>query len=260
MSLFVSFEGGEGSGKTVQAELLTNRLRQAGVPVLPVHEPGLTPLGEYLRSWLKRETRPISPGAEIFMFAAARAELVAKTLKPAMERPGLVVVADRYADSTSAYQGYGRRLRLRDVDAVNRLATQGIMPDVTFLLDCSPEEGLRRTGPAQASMALDPAVSRDAGRIDDEGTRRFEEESLDFHRRVRAGYLKMARREPKRWQIIDATQPAETVGGLVWSRVRDFMANSPATGSVEANPNLRLWGGQADAHSSSHRPEASEDA
>jgi len=224
LSLFVSFEGGEGSGKTAQARLLADRLRQAGVQVLPVHEPGMTKLGERLRGWLKSEAREsISPGAEVFMFAAARAELVARTLRPALDRPGLVVVADRYADSTTAYQGYGRRLSLKDVEAVNRLATQGIMPDVTFLLDCPPEEGLRRTG-TQASMALDSAGPRGPGRIDDEGTRRFERESLSFHRRVRDGYLKMARREPQRWQVIDATGPVEVIGEIVWARVQKLIA------------------------------------
>ena len=226
MSLLVSFEGGEGSGKTAQAELLSKRLGEAGVPVLLVREPGMTPLGEQLRAWLKSETRgPISPSAELFLFAAARVDLVAKKLMPALAHPGLVVVADRYADSTTAYQGYGRGLPLSDIAAVNRLATQDITPDVTFLLDCSPEAGLRRTGPPALPTGSVSAAPGDAKRVDDADTRRFEEESLEFHRRVRIGYLKMAKDEPERWQVIDATKPIDIVGKLVWARVRNLLAN-----------------------------------
>ena len=226
MSLLVSFEGGEGSGKTAQAELLSRRLGEAGVPVLLVREPGMTPLGEQLRVWLKSQTRePISPSAELFLFAAARVELVAKKLMPALARPGLVVVADRFADSTTAYQGYGRGLPRSDIAAVNRLATQDITPEVTFLLDCSPEAGLRRTGPPTLPTGSVSAAPGDARRVDDADTRRFEEESVEFHRRVRSGYLKMAKDEPERWQVIDATKPIDIIGKLVWARVRNLLAN-----------------------------------
>ena len=114
--MFISFEGGEGSGKSTQAELLRERLQGSGISCLLVREPGTTPLGVFLRQRLRMEQRredAISPIAELFMFGAARAELVAKVLKPALERPDMVVIADRYADSTTAYQGYGRRRDLR---------------------------------------------------------------------------------------------------------------------------------------------------
>ncbi len=207
MSIFISFEGGEGSGKTTQAEILSGWLRQAGFPTLLVHEPGTTPLGQYLRKWLKREGS-MSHEAELFLFAAARAELVAKVINPALEEKK-IVVADRYADSTVAYQGYGRRLRLKYVRMVNDLATQGATPDLTFFLDCPPERGLER---------------RQASRLDQEGTRRFEEETLKFHRRVREGYLKIASREPERWCIIDATKGPDQISAEIWGRVQGLLA------------------------------------
>lgn len=243
MALFVSFEGGEGTGKSRQAEVLVARLKEASVQVLPVHEPGVTQLGEYLRSWLKRERQePISPVAEMFMFAVARAELVAKMLKPALRYADLVIVADRYADSTTAYQGYGRRLRLKDVDTVNLLATQGLMPDVTFLLDCPPEQGLIRTRSAQASMALDSESPAEGGRIDEAGTRRFEEKSLEFHRSVREGYLRLAKREPDRWQVLDAIRPVRETADIVWRRVQTELATR-APSSAEQQTHPRLWTG-----------------
>lgn len=221
MAFFVSFEGGEGTGKSSQAEVLTTRLKNAGVQVLPVHEPGMTRLGEYLRLWLKREsTETISPMAELLMFAAARAELVTKVLKPALHHTKLVIVADRYADSTIAYQSYGRRLPLQKVVAINRLATNGIMPNITFLLDCPPNEGLNRTGAAQAALSLDSGIHTEIGRIDTAGTRRFEEEPLEFHHRVRDGYLKLAKKEPERWQVMDATKPMEETSEIVWRCVQ----------------------------------------
>ena len=237
----MSFEGGEGAGKSKQAEVLVARLKEAGVQVLPVHEPGMTRLGEYLRSRLKSESQEsISPTAEMFMFAAARAELVASILKSALQQEDLVVVADRYADSTTAYQGYGRRLRLKELDTINHLATQGIMPDVTFLLDCPPEYGLNRTGQAQASMAPGSESPVEGGRIDDPGTRRFEEEPIEFHRRVRDGYLKLAKEEPERWQVLDATRPVEEIAEVVWSRVQAELAGR-SLNSSEQQSHPRLW-------------------
>ena len=128
MSLFISFEGGEGSGKTTQAEILARRLEKAGTSTLLVREPGTTALGVYLRDWLKRERRKgeaISSFAELFLFEAARAELFAKVIRPALARDSSVIIADRFADSTTAYQGYGRRLSLESIDLVNRIATGG---------------------------------------------------------------------------------------------------------------------------------------
>ena len=155
MALFISFEGGEGSGKSTQAQRLVESLEQSGVPTMLFHEPGSTNLGFHIRDLIKgrpwgKET--ISPTAELFLFSASRAELVAKVLSKQVKTPGLVIVADRYVDSTTAYQGYGRKMDLDLVKAVNRLATGDLMPHKTFLLDCLPAEGLKRVGSLQAGL------------------------------------------------------------------------------------------------------------
>ena len=220
MSLFISFEGGEGSGKTTQAERLRRRLEEAGVPVVPVREPGSTPLGDYLRDWLKRQDRPaIPPASELLLFCAARAALVRDVIKPALKRAGCVVIADRYADSTMAYQGYGRRIPLADIAAMNRLASEGLMPDLTLLLDCTVADGLGRVD-ATPRLALEMQEESSTVRRDPEGTRRFEEEPMDFHERVRGGYLEIADREPNRCTIIDATGSEDDIGDEVWSHVK----------------------------------------
>ena len=223
MSIFITFEGGDGSGKSVQSQRLFDGLQEAGVRTMLVREPGSTPLGEYLGRWVKRETPELdqmSPISELFLFTAARAELVSKIIAPALRTPGMVVVSDRYADSTTAYQGYGRGLPLDEVAAANALAVQGVTPRLTFLLDCEPEEALSRIGPPHANT---PAGSEDRinkGRRDAEGTRRFELESLDFHTRVRHGYIAMVQAEPVRWHVIDATLPPDKIADEVWNRVR----------------------------------------
>ena len=247
--MFISFEGGEGSGKSTQAESLRERLQREGISCLLVREPGTTPLGLFLRQRLRREQRredSISPIAELFMFGAARAELVAKVLKPALERPDTVVIADRYADSTTAYQGYGRRRDLRDVNLVNRLATDGAMPDLTFLLDCPPQKGLERVASSQARLLLGPHDATEPGRVDEEGSRRFEEESPEFHDRVRAGYLKMAKQEPERWCVIDATRSMDEISETIWERVAAQIRLNVADDPPATGPTLPLWAGQSD--------------
>ena len=224
MTLFVSFEGGEGSGKTTQVGLLLCRLEENGHPTVQLREPGMTPLGNAARDWLKR-SRPkkgtLTEGAELFLFAAARAEMVAKVLRPALEKH--VVVCDRYADSTAAYQGYGRQRDLGQVAVINRVATDGVMPDLTILLDCPPEHGLGRVRSSQMELPFD-ADEPPEGRIDPEGDRRYETEPFAFHLRVRDGYLKMADREPDRWRVIDATRPADEVADAVWQHVSERLA------------------------------------
>ena len=243
MSFFVSFEGGEGSGKTTQAKRLAERLTEAGLSAMLVHEPGTTPLGTYLRRWLKNEYGKEQTVSELFLFAAARAELVASVIKPALQRAGAILIADRYADSTKAYQGYGRRLPLDEVEAVNRLATDGVMPDLTFLLDCAPEQGLERLGSAQLGLREEPGDAARPQRIDQTGTLRFEKESPGFHRRVRRGYLELANQEPNRWHVIDATLPVDEISRAVWQKVEKALERrAPATGG---EPDLRSRGSQS---------------
>ena len=233
MSLFISFEGGDGSGKSTQAELLVERLGSVGVHCLQVHEPGSTPLGLHVRAWVKggaRAAGETSDLAELFLFAAARAQLVEEVIDPALAHPGSVVVADRYADSTAAYQGYGRQIPLVVVERVNALATRGVWPDITFLLDCPPEEGLTRVGAFQMKLPFWAEVERE-----NEGVR-FEAASLDFHHRVRAGYLELAAADPARWKVIEGLRPVPEIHDELWTAVSERLCLEPhvSTGGVEA--------------------------
>ena len=234
MTLFVSFEGGEGSGKTTQVGLLLCRLEENGHPTVQLREPGMTPLGNAARDWLKR-SRPkkgtLTEGAELFLFAAARAEMVAKVLKPALEKH--VVVCDRYADSTTAYQGYGRNRDLRQVETINGIATDGVMPNLTILLDCAPDQGLGRLRSDQMQLAFFPDEPLE-GRIDPEGDRRYEMEPFSFHLRVQEGYLKMAAREPDRWRVVDATRSIDEVADEVWRHVSERLPE-PGAGAPTAD-------------------------
>jgi dTMP kinase len=209
MSLFITFEGGEGSGKSVQAKELYRRLSQLAIPVLLTHEPGGTPFGNKLGRWLKwAQGTDISPLVELMLFNASRAQLVTEVIKPSLDG-GKVVISDRYADSTTAYQGYGRGLDLEMVKATNNAATQGLKPDLAILLDISTEDGLAR---------------KRARRQD-----RFEQEEIAFHHRVREGYLKMATDEPKRWLVVDASQSKEKIAEIIWQRVRQLIRQKNET-------------------------------
>ncbi|MCJ7670323.1 MAG: dTMP kinase [Dehalococcoidia bacterium] len=209
MGLFITFEGGEGCGKSTQSRLLLKKLEQQNVPVVLTHEPGGTALGNELRKTLKRKRdSSISPQAELFLLAASRAQLVVEVIRPALEE-GKIVICDRFTHSTLVYQGYGRGLDFTAIKMVNNMATRYLNPDLIILLDISPEQGLAR------KQSLKD---------------RFELEDLSFHRRVREGYLKMAAAEPDRWLVIDASLPKRKIAEIIWDRVsqsrlsRDFSA------------------------------------
>ncbi len=211
MSLFLSIEGGDGAGKSTQAELLMTRLKAAGVDALLVHEPGGTDFGEQVRSLVKGDVAR-SAMSELFLFEAARAQLVTDVIRPALDAER-VVVTDRYADSSLAYQGYGRGLDLADVRALNHAATVGVMPDATVLLEISPDQALARVDGSDGS----------GGRPDDPGQARFEREPLEFHRRVAEGFRTLASEEPGRWFVVDASAPAENVADKVWAIVSNLL-------------------------------------
>ena len=236
MAVFISFEGGEGSGKSTQAEVLAERLANTGVAVEFVHEPGTTELGWQIRDILKRGLpgeREFSAEAELLLFSASRAQLVFAALKPLLDRRDTVIVADRYVDSTTAYQGYGRGIPLNQVEAVNEMATQGTMPDLTFLLDLPPVEGLTRIGNLQLGFQFDDSMLHADDVRAREGAR-FEDEPLEFHERVRQGYRELAAKEPKRFCVIDATLPESRVSDLIWDEVCDrFPELAAAKESVE---------------------------
>jgi len=203
MSLFITFEGGEGGGKSVQAKALYRRLSKVGVPVLLTHEPGGTPFGRRIGRWLKwAQDTNVSPLAELMLFNAARAQSVAEVIKPALE-DGKVVISDRYADSTTVYQGYGRNLDLAMVKAVNKAATQGLAPDLTVLLDAPVEVCFARKGECKPD--------------------RFEQEAISFHNKVREGYLKLASEELKRWLVVDASQSKTRIAEIIWQRVSQLL-------------------------------------
>ena len=202
MSLVITFEGGEGCGKSTQAKALYRRLRQQNIPVVLTHEPGGTVLGSEIRRALKRKRGcPVLPEAELFLFAASRAQLIAEVVRPALQE-GKIVICDRFSYSTSVYQGYGRGLSLPTVEMVNSLATQNLEPDVIILLDLPPEQGLTRKRNLKD---------------------RFELEDLSFHRRVREGYLKMAATDPNRWLVIDASLPKNKIARIIWERVSQLL-------------------------------------
>ena len=205
MSLFITFEGGEGCGKSVQARALYRRLSQLAIPVILTYEPGGTPFGVKIARLLKwTQGTDISPMTELLLFNASRAQLLTQVIQPNLES-GQVVIVDRYADSTIAYQGYGRGLGLEIVQAVNNAATQGLKPDLTILLDMSEEEGLARKG----------AEKQD----------RFEQEDIAFHQRVREGYLEMAANEPERWLVVDARQSKAKISEIIWQRVSQLLSD-----------------------------------
>lgn len=221
--LFISLEGGEGAGKTTQTAKLTDRIESMGLRCLRVREPGSTPLGTDLRKLIKRShttDEAMSRAAELFLFAAARSELVMKVLDPQKDDPDLVVVADRYADSTVAYQGYGRGIEIETIRAVNALATHGVMPDLTFLLDCPPELGISRVRGLQLQMPLDAIKTADSIDRNSEGMK-FEEEPAEFHERIRLGFLALADQEPDRWRVVDATRSIDAIGDDIWNAVQD---------------------------------------
>jgi len=188
MSLLITFEGPEGSGKSTQAERLASRLRKRKLRVLLTREPGGTPLGDALRDLLLNPHPEEAMGdrAELLLYLAARAQHVEARIRPAL-REGAVVIADRFTDASVAYQGYGRELGEERVRSLNDFATDGLKPDLTFILDVPPD--------------------------------RLEQETLAFHRRVREGYRSLAETEPGRCVLLDATSSIEDVASAVWEHV-----------------------------------------
>ena len=204
MALFITFEGGEGSGKSIQAKLLYRRLHKLAIPVLLTHEPGVTVLGKRINRILKwMPNVDISPIAELLLFNGSRAQLVTEIIAKALNK-GEIVICDRFYDSTTAYQGYGRGIDIETVKKANRIATGGLSPDLTILLDMPPEDGFKR-------------------KVGDKRDR-FETESINFHKRVRQGYLEMAKAEKYRWLVVDGKQNMETIAGIIWKRVSAVIA------------------------------------
>ena len=199
--IFITFEGGEGCGKSTLIDYLVARLRKLGRAVLVVREPGGTEVGEQIRHILqysKRSAAMVSE-TELLLFCASRAQLVREIVQPALAR-GEIVVGDRFLDSTTVYQGVGRKLDANDVAAINGFAVGDCTPDLTLVIDLDPRVGLER---ARGRELFD----------------RMESQSLEFYRRVRTGYLELAKREPKRVKVVDGNQRIEALEQQIWGLV-----------------------------------------
>ena len=201
MIRFITFEGGDGTGKTTQLKALESHLIARRKPCIATREPGGTSLGRLIRqALLEVSNQPITSPAELFLYLADRAQHMQEIILPALEQ-GKVVLCDRHTDSTLAYQGYGRGIDLALLRRLNEIASRGIRPDLTLLFDCPVEIGLSRTARRQSQ----PATLR--SRED-----RFETEKIEFHEKVRHGFLELAKAEPQRFRVIDAARSAADVG------------------------------------------------
>lgn len=203
--LFITFEGGDGSGKSTQSRLLVDRLKAAGRTVVESREPGGTDLGLELRDIVLHRRGHIAPRAEALLYAADRAHNIATLVRPALAR-GEIVVQDRYLDSSVAYQGAGRVLDPTEVRELSLWATEGLLPDLTILLDLDAQSGRERLDGARTEYD------------------RLEAEKSDFHERVRAAYLELAAAEPQRFLVLDASLPVEALAASIGERVDGLLA------------------------------------
>ena len=201
--LFITFEGGEGCGKSTQIAALKARLEAMGKTVVQTREPGGTALGESVRSLLQHDDagQGMSPEAELLLFAASRAQHVRELIAPAIAQ-GQIVLCDRFLDSTTVYQGVARAIDYKKVDTINQFAIGDTKPDLTILIDLPPEIGLARVH------------ARSDGKLD-----RMEKEAIEFFQAVRRGYLDLAKAEPKRFLVLDGSQSVEELETQIWQRV-----------------------------------------
>jgi dTMP kinase len=210
MSLFVTFEGPDGSGKTTQIKLLAGHLQALGHDVLVTREPGGTSIGDQIRVVLHDvKNVEMACETEFLLYSASRAQLVRQVVKPHLMRGG-VVLCDRFADSSIAYQGYGRELDLVAVRLITQFATEGLVPDLTVYLDLPVEVGIERKQVAHAARAGE--------------WNRLDQQSMDFHRRVRRGYLHMAQADPGRWLVIDAAQSIDDTQAVIRKRLETLLS------------------------------------
>jgi dTMP kinase len=191
--MFITFEGSEGSGKSTQINMLAAYLRQQGYEVLVTREPGGTHIGEQVRQCLHDvKNKEMTAAAEVLLYSASRSQLVREVIVPALEN-GVIVISDRYADSTMAYQGYGRQLDLDALGTITYFATGGLKPDLTILFDIDVEEGLSRRSIGGVEM------------------NRMDLQEIGFYMRVRNGYMELVQQEPERWVIVDAGLPLDEI-------------------------------------------------
>ena len=200
MACFIVFEGGDGSGKSTQAHVLSRRLRRSNIKVLRTHEPGGTSLGQALRRLLK-SGEPMLPISELMLFEAARAQLVDKVIRPFLDDGG-VVIADRFTSSTMTYQGYGRGLDHELIERLNREATGGLKPDLTVLLD----------------LPVETALARKNSSADN-----FDDAPVEFHRKIRQGYVALAASDPSSWLVLDGQRAPKELSQEIWNKVQTIL-------------------------------------
>lgn len=222
MSLFITFEGTEGCGKSTQARLLYQRLQARGYPVILTREPGGTRIGEMIRRILMDlQHTEMDPTTEIFLFLAARAQLVNELIRPYLATGG-IVVCDRYADSTYAYQGYGLGRNLAELQSLTRVATGGLVPDATILLDIPPEEGLERKW--QSKRERESALSSSQESSTPAEWNRLDARDLAYYQRVAVGFRELMQQEPDRWRCLDARQSVEHLADAIESLVEPLLS------------------------------------
>ena len=216
MAFFISFEGGELSGKSTQSKLLYRKMLEQDQPAIWIYEPGTTRLGEYLRDYLI-SYKSMSDKSELLLFAAARSELVETVIKPKLES-GINVIADRYMHSSIAYQGYGRHLDLDMIDYLNEFVVQGCTPHLTILMDIPVRVTLER---AEVQMRIPfaegPHIT--TRRLDDVSKRKFEEMPHTFHKNVRRGYHELAKANADRWVVLNGEMPVNVNASIIWEKV-----------------------------------------
>lgn len=230
MSLFITFEGLEGSGKSTQARILYQRLQERGYPVILTREPGGTRISEMIRRILvDLQHTEMSPTTEILLFAAARTQLVNELIRPYLDTGG-IVLCDRYADSTFAYQGYGLGRDLEELRAITAIATGGLVPDITIYLDLSAEEGLERKWRSKrdyeqrTSGGLSSHTSGASSHVSSTPEwNRLDARGLAYHQRVEEGFRALMQVEPDRWRKLDARQSVEQIAQQIESVVEPFL-------------------------------------
>ncbi len=214
MGFFITFEGVEGCGKTTQIKLLAELLATRGISAVLTREPGGCPIADKIRTiLLDAENNALSPLAELMLYAAARAQHVTEVISPALEA-GNIVLCDRFCDATVAYQSFGRGIERRVIDNLNGHACHGVLPNLTVLFDCDPVVGLER---ARRRIEATCGLREE----------RFELEALDFHHRVRNGYLHLAKEDPHRFVIIDASETVEEIFAAILSQVVARIPEAP---------------------------------
>jgi len=227
LGLFITFEGTTGSGKTTQLYLLADYLRERGYNVVTTREPGGTAIGDRVRDLLlDPQFSDMRPLTGVLLFSASRAQLVDQVIRPHLEGGG-VLLCDRYADSTLAYQGYGRGVDLTLLRHITALATGGLAPHLTFYLDLPAEQGLeRRLHPTERQGVRDASVSEGSYQQLPlwEECDRLDMQLLEFHQRVRRGYLELAAGEPQRWVVINASRPVNEMQKDLWRHVKARLA------------------------------------